>query len=125
MACHKTFYFVFVQRHSCAYTVHARLMFWLYDVDTKTGSVIKHHGIESAHEWSTALAHAWADREKKLLPVVFGKSDPPLFLRNWVSFRIEPQSDTSTWTSEVVEALRSIPNNADARANSCGTPPED
>jgi hypothetical protein len=30
-------------------------------------------------EWSTALARIWASQDKKLLPVVFGKSDTPPF----------------------------------------------
>lgn len=57
-------------------------------------------------EWSSALAHTWADREKKLLPVVFGDNDPPPFLRNWVSLRINPHTETATWTRLVLDALR-------------------
>src|SRR6266567_8952428 len=61
-------------------------------------------------EWSAALASSWADREKKLLPVVFGEGDPPPFLRNWVSLRIDPEREASTWTRHVLGALRNLRN---------------
>jgi hypothetical protein len=63
-------------------------------------------------EWSAALARSWADREKKLLPVVFGEGDPPPFLRNWVSLRIDPEREASTWTRHVLGALRNLRNEA-------------
>lgn len=63
-------------------------------------------------EWSAALASSWADREKKLLPVVFGEGDPPPFLRNWVSLRIDPEREASTWTSHVLGTLRNLRNEA-------------
>ncbi|MCC6364902.1 MAG: toll/interleukin-1 receptor domain-containing protein [Bryobacterales bacterium] len=63
-------------------------------------------------EWSAALAHTWADHEKRLLPVVFGDSDPPPFLRNWVSLRINPQTESSTWTRHVLDTLRNFRNEA-------------
>src|SRR5690242_20224381 len=56
-------------------------------------------------EWSAALARSWADREKKVLPVVFGEGDAPPFLRNWVSLRINPEREASTWTHHVLGAL--------------------
>lgn len=61
-------------------------------------------------EWRTALARTWADGDKKLLQVVVGTSDPPPFLRNWVPLRIDPKSDTTTWTHHVLEALRHLRN---------------
>jgi|SRR5579884_130260 len=33
-------------------------------------------------EWSTALADIWVDRDKRVLPIVFGQDDPPPFLRH-------------------------------------------
>jgi hypothetical protein len=63
-------------------------------------------------EWSAALTGTWADREKKLLPVIFGEGDPPPFLRNWVSLRIDPESEAATWTRDVLDALRSLRNKA-------------
>ncbi|HUA60946.1 MAG TPA: toll/interleukin-1 receptor domain-containing protein [Verrucomicrobiae bacterium] len=61
-------------------------------------------------EWSAALERTWADREKRLLPVVFGEGDTPPFLRNWVSLRIDPKSEGSTWTYHVLDAMRNIGN---------------
>jgi TIR domain len=63
-------------------------------------------------EWSTALARTWADTEKRLLPVVFGHTEPPAFLRNWVSLRVDPAKEPSTWTRHVLDALRSVRNDA-------------
>jgi hypothetical protein len=63
-------------------------------------------------EWSAALASSWAHSEKKLLPVVFGEGEPPPFLRNWVSLRIDPQREALTWTRHVLGALRNPRNEA-------------
>jgi hypothetical protein len=63
-------------------------------------------------EWSAALTHTWTDQQKKVLPVVFGKSDAPPFLRNWVSLRIDPATEPNTWTRRVLDALRNIRNEA-------------
>ena len=63
-------------------------------------------------EWSAALERTWTDHEKKMLPVVFGESDPPPFLRNWVSLRIDPHAEGSTWTRQVLDALRNLRNEA-------------
>jgi hypothetical protein len=57
-------------------------------------------------EWSAALAHTWLNSDKKLLPVIFGDSDPPPFLRNWVSLRFDPRTEASTWTSHVLDTLQ-------------------
>lgn len=61
-------------------------------------------------EWSTALARTWADTGKRLIPVVFGQTEPPPFLRNWVSLRVDPAKEPSTWTRHVLDALRSARN---------------
>jgi hypothetical protein len=63
-------------------------------------------------EWSTALARTWTDRDKRLLPIVFGQTEPPPFLRNWVSLRVDPTKEPSTWTRHVLDALRSARNEA-------------
>ena len=63
-------------------------------------------------EWSAVLAGTWADTEKNLLPVVFGKSEPPPFLRNWVSLRVDPETDAPTWTGSVLDTLRRVRNEA-------------
>lgn len=63
-------------------------------------------------EWNAALARTWVDREKRLLPVVFGPTEPPPFLRNWVSLRVDPATEPSTWTRHVLDALRSVRNEA-------------
>ena len=63
-------------------------------------------------EWSAALARTWADREKRLLPIVFGHDDPPPFLRNWVALRVNPGTTASTWTGEVIDILRNLRNEA-------------
>jgi hypothetical protein len=57
-------------------------------------------------EWSAALARAWSDREKMLLPVIFGEGSPPPFLRNWVPLRVDPDHQASTWTGRVLDTLR-------------------
>ena len=59
-------------------------------------------------EWTAALASSWADREKKVLPVVFGEGEAPPFLRNWVSLRIDPEREASTWTRHVLGALSNL-----------------
>jgi len=61
-------------------------------------------------EWAAALAHTWTDSKKKLLPVVLGANDPPPFLRIWVSLRIDPEVEASTWTRDVLDALRNLRN---------------
>lgn len=63
-------------------------------------------------EWSAALAGTWADREKRLLPIVFGSEEPPPFLRNWVALRVNPDTESLTWTRKVVDVLRSLRNEA-------------
>jgi hypothetical protein len=63
-------------------------------------------------EWSTALARTWTDSDKRLLPVVFGENEPPAFLRNWVSLRVDPAKEPSTWTRHVLDALLSARNDA-------------
>jgi len=60
-------------------------------------------------EWSAVLARVWTDPEKRLLPVVFGKNDPPPFLRSWRAVVVdynEPGCQVSSWTRRVVDALR-------------------
>ena len=74
--------------------------------------------------WSAALARSWADREKKLLPVVFGEGDPPPFLRNWVSLRIDPEREASTWTRNVLGALRNLREAIAGKINSIQSPKE-
>jgi len=63
-------------------------------------------------EWSTALARSWSDNNKRLLPVVFGEAEPPPFLRDWVSLRVDPDKEPTTWTRHVLDALRSLRNEA-------------
>lgn len=63
-------------------------------------------------EWSTALARSWADGDKQLLPIVFGEAEPPAFLRNWVSLRVDPDKEPTTWTHHVLDALREVRNEA-------------
>lgn len=57
-------------------------------------------------EWSAALAGAWADRQKRVLPIVFGRNDPPPFLRNWIALTVNPGTEPATWTSQVIDILR-------------------
>lgn len=61
-------------------------------------------------EWSAVLTNAWADSEKKLLPVVVGGTEPPPFLRNWVAITVDPETEPATWTRHVLDALRSTRN---------------
>jgi hypothetical protein len=63
-------------------------------------------------EWSAALTRTWGDSDKKLLPVIFGQTEPPPFLRNWVSLRVDPDKEPTTWTRHVLDALRSVRNEA-------------
>jgi hypothetical protein len=39
--------------------------------------------------------------------VVFGEGEPPPFLRNWVSLRVDPSAEASIWTRDVLDALGS------------------
>ena len=59
-------------------------------------------------EWRSMLTKAWTDSSKRLLPIVVGSSEPPPFLRNWVSLKIDPTAEPKTWTHRVVDALESI-----------------
>jgi hypothetical protein len=59
-------------------------------------------------EWSAALARTWESEDKRLLPVVFGDSQLPPFLRNWVALRVNPDTEASTWTRKVLDVLRSV-----------------
>ncbi len=63
-------------------------------------------------EWSAALTRSWVDREKRLLPIMFGQDDPPPFLRNWVALRVNPDTEASTWTRKVIDILRNLRNEA-------------
>lgn len=65
-------------------------------------------------EWSAALAAAWADPEKRLLPIVFGPEEPPPFLRNWVALQVSPGTETATWTRQVIDVLRNRRTDAGA-----------
>jgi TIR domain len=56
-------------------------------------------------EWSAALARAWGDADKRLLPVVVGGSEPPPFLRGWVPLTVDPTAEPSTWTGRVLDAM--------------------
>jgi hypothetical protein len=56
-------------------------------------------------EWGTMLSKAWTDPNKRLLPVVVGSSEPPPFLRNWVSLKVDPTAEPQSWTERVVGAL--------------------
>src|SRR5690348_69099 len=47
-------------------------------------------------ECSALLARTWENRDKQLLPIVFGNEDPPPFLRNWVALRVNPGTEAST-----------------------------
>jgi TIR domain len=58
-------------------------------------------------EWRTALAQSWEDSGKRLLPVLFGETEAPPFLWNWVALRVDPQEAPATWTGHVLDALRS------------------
>lgn len=59
-------------------------------------------------EWQLALRKAWSDPGKRLIPVVVGENEPPPFLRDWVALRVNP-SDSSEWTSQVLQLLRAAP----------------
>jgi hypothetical protein len=58
-------------------------------------------------ESQTALAKAWTNSKTKVLPVLTGSSEPPPFLRNWVSLKVDPEDEPLTWTKRVVEAVQS------------------
>ncbi len=57
-------------------------------------------------EWTAALASTWTHEEKRLLPVLFGESAPPPFLRNWIPLKVDSSTAPSVWTGRVVEILR-------------------
>ena len=59
-------------------------------------------------EWGAALARTWVDDDKKLLPVVFGGSDSPPFLRDWVPLKVDPDTDPAIWTKAVLNALGNL-----------------
>ena len=60
-------------------------------------------------EWRLALTKAWSDSDKVLIPVVVGASEAPPFLRDWVSFRIDPNAGPQ-WTADILKVLRSARN---------------
>jgi hypothetical protein len=57
-------------------------------------------------EWSSALVSTWENSDKRVLPVVFGGTEAPPFLRNWVSLRVSPEEETAKWTQQVLDVLR-------------------
>ena len=61
-------------------------------------------------EWRAVLAKVWSDSGKRLIPVVVGGTEPPPFLRNWVSLLVDPDAEPANWTHHVVDALRSAPS---------------
>lgn len=63
-------------------------------------------------EWRAALTKVWSDSEKRLIPVLVGGTEPPPFLRSWVSLKVDPAAEPATWTSRVLQALRSARNEA-------------
>lgn len=62
-------------------------------------------------EWRAALTRVWSDSAKRLIPVVVGGTEPPPFLRNWISLDVDPAAEPTDWTRHVVDALRT-PNQA-------------
>ena len=64
-------------------------------------------------EWQAALTSVWSDSNKMILPVMVGGSEPPPFLRNWVSLNIAADAETAQWTSQVLQVLRSRRNKVD------------
>jgi hypothetical protein len=63
-------------------------------------------------EWRAALARSWEDRDKHLLPVIFGETETPPFLRNWVPLKVNPDKEPTSWTRHVLDALREVGNEA-------------
>lgn len=61
-------------------------------------------------EWRAALRKVWSDSDKRLIPVVVGGTEPPPFLRSWVSLLVDPDAEPANWTRHVVNALLSAPN---------------
>jgi TIR domain len=61
-------------------------------------------------EWRAVLAKVWSDSGKRLIPVLVGGTEPPPFLRNWVSLNVDPAAEPVNWTHHVVSALLSAPN---------------
>ena len=61
-------------------------------------------------EWQAALTSVWSDSNKMILPVMVGGTEPPPFLRNWVSLNIAADAETVEWTSQVLQVLRSKRN---------------
>jgi hypothetical protein len=57
-------------------------------------------------EWSAALSRTWQDRDKRVLPIVFGEASPPPFLRNWVALKVNSEAELSTWTRRVLSAVQ-------------------
>ena len=55
----------------------------------------------------------WSSPEKRLLPVVVGEIEPPPFLRNWVSVKVDPVAEPATWTRRVLDVLRSARGEAE------------
>lgn len=48
-------------------------------------------------EMSEILKRAWADDSKIVLPVLIGSAEPPGYLRDQVTLRIEPKSFSGDW----------------------------
>lgn len=63
-------------------------------------------------EWRAALVKVWSDSNKRMIPVVVGGAEPPPFLRNWVSLRVDPAAEPQNWTRHVVNALRLAPDSS-------------
>ena len=59
-------------------------------------------------EWQAVLSKAWLNSRKKLIPVIVGPGEPPLFLQRWVPLRIgDPSSSPDVWERSLLDAIRS------------------
>jgi hypothetical protein len=61
-------------------------------------------------EWQAALTSAWADSNKKMVPVVVGGSATPAFLRRWPPLMVDPAAEPGTWTRRVLDVIQSGAN---------------
>ena len=62
-------------------------------------------------EWRAALEAVWSDPKKRLIPVVYGNAELPVFLRQWQELRIgDGQTDWDRSVGKLIKVLQSEVN---------------
>jgi hypothetical protein len=84
----------------------SRAVVFLIDPTGEPGSALR-------DEWSEALEAAWAQPDKRLIPLLLGDAQAPVFLRDRRSVRVEDEAHD--WERAVQDLVRAVRTEAGAR----------